>query len=78
MADKSTERQAWKFDSYLTNPEQRKARALEYIAYYLDRIEMHMAKIAGAAAEDSPAASSALARARERIAEAVALKEGRE
>lgn len=38
-------KQPWQFDNTLT-PELRSARALEYIAHYLDRIETHMATIA--------------------------------
>lgn len=35
----------WKFEQ-ISNPELKKAKALEYIAYYLDRIEQHLAVIA--------------------------------
>ncbi len=39
-------RQEWKFDPHLSDAELRKARALEYIAHYLDRIEQHLETIA--------------------------------
>lgn len=51
MPDKNS-KTPWKFDPNLTDPNLRSARALEHIAYYLDRIELHLGKIAGSLADD--------------------------
>lgn len=40
---------SWSFDRNLTDAEQRKSRALEHIAYYLDRIDAHLEVIAQSA-----------------------------
>jgi hypothetical protein len=38
-------RKQWDFDPKLKDPHERMARALEYIAHYLDRIDGHLGKI---------------------------------
>ena len=48
MADQATERPAWKADPLISDPIVRQARAMEYIAHYLDRIEQHLARLADA------------------------------
>lgn len=45
MAAESTKVQ-FEFDRRIENPEVRKARALEFIAHYLDRIDGHLERIA--------------------------------
>jgi hypothetical protein len=62
------EKQPWQFDNTLT-PELRSARALEYIAHYLERIETHMATIANTLTAD-PAEGVTIMRALQDIAEA--------
>lgn len=44
------ERISWKFERSIPNAEMREAHALEFIAYYLDRIDQHLEKIAAAGA----------------------------
>lgn len=49
----SEERLEWTFDRAVFQSDTRQARALEFIAYYLDRIEGHMAKIAATLSTDA-------------------------
>jgi hypothetical protein len=42
MEEAMPERLQWTFDRAVAEPAVRQARALEYIAYYLDRIERHL------------------------------------
>jgi hypothetical protein len=51
MADptQSQPKMAWQYDRNLTDAERRNTRALEYIAYILDRIEGHLDRLASAA-----------------------------
>jgi hypothetical protein len=51
-------------------PEFRKARALEYIAYYLDRIDLQLTKIAYTVTQD-PAGQFTVLKCLQDIAEAV-------
>lgn len=39
------DRLQWTFDNAVIEPSERQARALEYIAHYLDRIEQHFDRI---------------------------------
>lgn len=39
-------RLSWTFEDSITDPAERQARALEYIAMYLDRIETSLAQVA--------------------------------
>src|SRR5579863_4874676 len=41
----TNERRAWSFGGAGLSPESRVANAAEYIAYYLDRIEQHLANV---------------------------------
>jgi hypothetical protein len=50
----SPPRTKWTFDGNLTDPSQRQARALEYIAMFLDKIEGHLDRIADAAEGREP------------------------
>jgi hypothetical protein len=49
MAD----RMAWRFDGNLSH-DLRSPRALEHIAYYLDRIDRHLERIADTFSRDEP------------------------
>jgi hypothetical protein len=42
-------RRDWKEDPGVVDPQERQARAMEYMAYYLDRIEAQLDRIATAA-----------------------------
>jgi hypothetical protein len=70
MTNPPTERLSWTFDRNIPNPEMRKAHALEHIAYYLDRIEAHLEKIA-ATSEKSQINLSAIAHVIPKIASGV-------
>ena len=61
MPETAEQRQQWKFNPPDSMGEHRQAAALEYIAYYLDRIEQHLEKIAASGAE-SQASLGAVAR----------------
>ena len=45
---------AWTFDRNIPNADLRQARALEYIAQYLDRIDDHLSKISASLTEAGP------------------------
>lgn len=70
MPETSTERRSWTFDRSLANTEMREAHALEHIAYYLDRIEAHLEKIA-TASEKGQISLSAIAHLMPKIASGV-------
>ena len=46
----ANDRHAWRFDPNI-QPERRPGNALEYIAYYLDRIDQHLEVIANSVKE---------------------------
>ena len=61
MPEVAEQRQQWKFNSPNSmGVEHRQAAAPEYVAYYLDRIEQHLEKIA-ASGSQSQASSGAVA-----------------